>query len=296
MDPRTRADYSAIIDRPPLDLPDGARLVVWPLIAVESWDPAGPMARTVLSPPGGQTHLPDIPNWTWQEYGMRVGFWRLKAALDRHDIRATLCLNGSVCKLYPRLAGAARDAGWEFQAHSYVQTPMHLLADQRDAIRRTIDAIGDFSGAKPRGWIGPGLTETLETPELLVEEGIEYVGDWVWDDQPSELRTAAGVLYNIPYSVELNDIAIMLLQHHPARELYDRFMDQFERLYAEGAESARVMAFGVHPYITGVPHRIKYFERVLAEIAAKPGVLFWTGDEILDWYKAAKAGPERAAG
>ena len=295
MDPRERIEYSAMVDRPPLKLPDGARLIVWPLIAIENWDTSAPMARTVLSPPGGQAQVPDIPNWTWQEYGMRVGFWRMKAALDKHGIRATLCLNGSVIELYPHLVAAAREAGWEFQAHSYVQKPMHQVADQRDAIRRTVAALKDYTGVKPRGWIGPGLTETLETPELLVEEGIEYVGDWVLDDQPTEIKTAAGTLYSIPYSVELNDIAIMLLQHHPARELYDRAMDQFERLYAEGAESARVMAFGVHPYITGVPHRIKYFERLLDELASRPGVLFWTGDQILDWYKGEKAKAQEAA-
>jgi len=153
-------------------------------------------------------------------------------------------------------------------------------------------ALAEYTGTKPRGWIGPGLTETLETPELLVEEGIEYVGDWVLDDQPTEIKTAAGTLYSIPYSVELNDIVIMPPRHHPARELYDRAMDQFERLYAEGADSARVMAY---PYITGVPHRIKYFERLFDELASWPGVLFWTGDQILDWYKAEKAKAQEAA-
>ena len=115
------------------------------------------------------------------------------------------------------------------------------------------------------------------------------------DDQPTEIKTAAGTLYSIPYSVELNDIVIMPPRHHPARELYGRAMDQFERLYAEGADSARVMAFGVHPYITGVPPRIKYFERLLDESASRPGVLFWTGDQILDWYKAERARAQEAA-
>ena len=288
MKPRERIGYSAIVDRTPLKLPDGARLVVWPIVNVENWDIDGPMPRTVLPPPGGGSALPDLPNWTWQEYGMRVGFWRLKAALDRFGIKATFSINGSVCLEYPRLAQAAHDAGWEFLAHSFLQKPMNLLDDQRAAIRQTIEAIEEFTGKKPRGWLGPGLTETFETPDLLAEEGIEYVGDWVLDDQPCELKTSGGTLYTIPYTVELNDIPMMMIQHHRASELYDRAMDQFERLYAEGADNARVMAIAVHPYITGVPHRIKYYEKIFETLAEKSGVLFWTGAQILDWYKGAR--------
>lgn len=288
MKPSERIEYSAVVDRAPLMLPNGARVVVWPIINVENWEIEQPMARTVLSPPGGNAVVPDLPNWAWHEYGMRVGFWRLKAALDRFDVKATLSINASVCEHCPRLAGAARDAGWEFMAHGFVQTPMGLLEDQRAAIRETIATIERFTGRRPRGWLGPGLTETLETPDILAEEGIEYVADWVLDDQPCELRTRAGTLYTIPYTVELNDIPMMMIQHHKASELLDRTMDQFERLYAEGAENARVMAIAVHPYITGVPHRIAYYEEILERLAGRPGVVFWTGEQILDWYKAAK--------
>ena len=290
MKPRERLDYSAVIDREPLKLPGNARVVVWPIVNVEEWDIERPLARTVVPPPGGKSVVPDLPNWTWQEYGMRVGFWRLKAALDRCGIKATISLNASVCLSYPRLAMAAREAEWEFMAHGFIQTPMNLLDDQRATIRKTIDTIAEFTGKKPRGWMGPGLTETFETPDLLVAEGIEYVADWVHDDQPCELKTTAGPLYTIPYTVELNDIPMMLLQHHRASELFERTMDQFDRLYAEGADGARVMAIAVHPYITGVPHRIKYYEKLLESLKERPGVLFWTGDQILDWYKGAKDG------
>ncbi len=290
MDPRERTTYSAIVDRPALTLPGDARIVVWPVFNIENWDTMGPMPRTVLTPPGGVIHTPDIPNWTWQEYGMRVGFWRIKAAFDRIGIRPSLSINASVIDVYPRIAEAARDAGWEFVPHTYHQLPMHLVDDERDTIRRTIDRIRDFTGIDPRGWLGPGLTETFETADILVEEGVEYVTDWLWDDEPTVLTTRAGPITNIPYSVELNDIAIMLLQNHRSTELYDRTLDQFDRLYEEGAERAKIMAFGIHPYISGVPHRIKYFERMMEEMAERPGVLFWSGAEILDWYNAVTAG------
>ena len=109
-----RVEYSAIVDRAPLRLPDGGRVVVWPIVTVEVWDPDRPLPRTVLSPPSGGSFIPDVPNWTWSEYGMRVGFWRVKAVLDRLGITPTLSLNALVCDRYPRIAEAALEAGWEF--------------------------------------------------------------------------------------------------------------------------------------------------------------------------------------
>ena len=280
-----RVEYSAIVDREPLKLPDGGRVVVWPIVTVEVWDPDEPLARTVLSPPGGKSFVPDVPNWTWAEYGMRVGFWRLMEVFQRSGITPTFSLNGLVCDRYPRVASAALEAGWEFMAHSYKQKPMHVLDDEREAIQSTVKRIEAFAGKAPRGWMGPGLTQTHNTPELLVEAGIEYVTDWVLDDQPCEIKTDNGPLLTIPYTVELNDIPIMSLQNHRSAELYDRAMDQFETLYAEGETNARIMAIAIHPYIHGVPHRIGHYTKLIETLKAKPGVLFWTGDQIIDWYK-----------
>lgn len=290
MKPRDRIDYSAIVDREPLALPDGKRVAVWVVVNVENWDIEQPMARTVLPPPGGRTHVPDIPNWSWQEYGMRVGFWRLRDALASRGVPATLSVNGSVCRQYPRLAGGAKEAGWEFLGHAYHQRPTHLIEDQREDIRLTVEAIAEFAGSPPRGWMGPGLTETWETPDHLAEAGIEYVADYPMDDQPFEIRTENGPLVSIPYTVELNDIPMMIVQHHKAAEFHDRCMDNFERLLREGARSARVMAIAVHPYISGTPFRIKYFEKVLDEIAGCGDAALWTGGRILDWYRTQAPG------
>ena len=282
-----RLPYSAIVDRPPLRLPGGARVVVWTIVNVEVWDAGGPMPRAVMPAPGGTPLIPDLPNWAWHEYGMRVGFWRLKAMLDRHKVTATLSINGAVCKEYPRIAGAARDAGWEFMGHGYVQKPMHLLGDQGTAIAEAVAAIRDFTGKGPRGWLGPGLTETAETVDLLAAQGIEYIADWVLDDQPCELASKHGPVFTMPYTVELSDLAITALQHHRSDALLERAMDQFETLHAEGGDQARIMAIALHPYISGVPHRIRYVEEIYARLAAKPDVLFWTGAQILDWYRGA---------
>jgi peptidoglycan/xylan/chitin deacetylase (PgdA/CDA1 family) len=282
--PRERVPYSAIVDRPTLKLPNDARLAVWTIVNVEEWSIERAMPRMVLSPPQGQPLLPDLPNWSWHEYGMRVGFWRFLEVLQKYSVKATLAINGSVVKSYPRVAEAALKAGWEFMGHGYTQRPMHHVEDQRAAIRDTVSAIKAFTGKSPRGWESPGLTETYDTIDWLAEAGIEYVADWVLDDQPCKIETAHGPIVSLPYTVEMNDIAMMVLQNHPSEEWLRRGVDQFDRLYAEGERSARVMAISVHPYITGVPHRIAYLEKLYEYIRQRPGVHLWTGEQIVDWY------------
>jgi peptidoglycan/xylan/chitin deacetylase (PgdA/CDA1 family) len=289
MDFRTRIPYSPITARD-FKLPNNARVAVWTIVNVENWEPTQPMPRSVLPPPMGQAMLPDLPNWAWHEYGMRVGFWRLKAALDIHGIAPTLAINGTVPAAYPRVTQACRDAAWEFMVHGYHQMATHLVDDQRSMIRDAIASIREAGGHDPVGWLAPGLTETLDTPDLLAEAGIRYCADFVVDDLPSVLRTTHGPLLTMPYSVELNDIPIMMIQHHRAEELFDRTIAQFERLYQEAEdEGAKVMGLAVHPYISGVPHRIGWFERALAHMAARPGTLFWQGRQIMDWYLRATA-------
>src|SRR5947208_753923 len=183
MIPKERLDFSPIEGRPPLRLPDGVRMVIWPVIALEDWDVARPMARTVIPPPQGQPLLPDVPNWSWHEYGMRVGFWRLKRMLERLHIAPTVTLNARTCESYPQVVEACVKNGWELNAHSYEQIPMHRLDDERAVIQRSVEIIAKFSGTRPRGWFGPGLTQTLSTLDHLAEAGIEYIGDWARDGQ-----------------------------------------------------------------------------------------------------------------
>jgi allantoinase len=292
--PSERLDYSAIAERPKLALPRGARLAVWLVVNVEEWDPTRPMPRTVLTPPAGGAPMPDIPNWAWHEYGNRVGFWRMLDVLDHFAIRAVLAINGSAISRYAPIARAALERRWEFIGHGFTQQSMQKVTDERDDIRNTVAAIREFTGRAPRGWLGPGLTETWETPDLLVEEGFEYVCDWVLDDQPARLKTRTRPIVNLPYTQECNDVAMMLIQHHKAGEYYDRAIDQFEQLYEDAAQSTRIMALVVHPYIMGAPHRLKYLRNVLARIRNYRDVLFWTGEEILDWYLAETAASDPA--
>ena len=193
--------------------------MVWPVFSLEDWDLSRPMARMVITPPQGAPQLPDLPNWSWHEYGMRVAFWRLRKMFERVGARPTVAINAKVCESYPAVIEACMDSGWELNAHSYEQIPMHKLDDQRAVIAKTMSVIEKFSGKRPRGWFGPGLTQTFDTVDYLAEAGIEYIGDYVLDDDPVTLKTKHGPMVALPYTFEVHDIVMMNLQHHALRGL-----------------------------------------------------------------------------
>jgi allantoinase len=282
--PNERLDYSPISQRKKLTLPNGARLVLWVIVNVEEWDMNETMPRTVLTPPAGGSPMPDIPNWAWHEYGNRVGFWRMLEVFDDLNVPAVLAINGSAIARYGAIVEAAKQRNWEFIGHGFSQKNMQKVADEKADIEKTSAAIREVTGKNPRGWLGPGLTETWDTPDLLAEAGYDYVCDWVLDDEPVVLKTRSKPIVNLPYTQECNDVAMMLIQHHKASEYFDRALDQFEQLYRDARDSARVMALVVHPYIMGAPHRLKYFRNALAHIRGHDGVVCWTGEQILDWY------------
>jgi len=291
--PRERTPYSAIVDRPPLPpLPGGARVAFWTIVNLEVWDIARPMARQVIPAPTGRVLLPDVPNWSWHEYGMRVGFWRFHRLYERLGLRPTLSVNARVCDDYARVAAACRDSGWEFMGHAFEQMPIHKVEDQRAMIHRSMDRLEAFTGMRPVGWLGPGLTQTYDTPELLAEAGVKYIGDWVYDDEPTVIETDNGPLVTLPYTVELNDIPMMIVQHHESAHWKARVMEQFRRLHAEGAERPKICAIAIHPYISGQPHRIRFLEQIYEEVAGFEGVVHMNGAELYRWYnQAAKVHP-----
>ncbi len=289
MRPEERLPYMASIDRPRLALPAGKKVAVWPVVNVEHWLIDNPMPRQVLVAPTGAALQPDLPNWAWHEYGMRVGFWRLIEAFGKRGIRPTLSINGSVCQAYPRIARAAHEAGWEFMGHGFVQVPTHRVDDQPAMIAKTVDAIRSITGKPCSGWLGPGLTETLETPDHLAAAGLRWIADWVADELPCRLKTRSGEVLTMPYSVELNDIPVQMIQHHGVSEFAVRTLATADRLLAEADSAgplggAKIMSFAIHPYITGVPHRIGMLEDLLDALSAREGLVFMQGDQIADWY------------
>lgn len=283
-----RYRYSAIVDRAPLRWPNGARVAVWVVPNVEHFRfdlPAVALCPLDVSP--------DVLNYSWRDYGARVGVWRLMDVMDRHDIRGTVALNSDVCELYPRIIEAGQARGWEWMGHAPNNSMLinrQSEADERGLIAETLDVIAQRVGARPRGWLSPALTESSRTLDLLAELGVDYVADWVNDEQPYPMAVRSGRMTSIPYSIEVNDAPFFLIQKQSAEAFGTMIKDQFDQLYEDGAASARVMAIALHPYIIGQPFRSRYLADALAHIAARQDVWFATGSEIVDAYRAATAG------
>ena len=287
MQPSERAPFSAIVDRPPLKFPGGAKVIVWSIVNLEVWDISRPMARQVIPAPTGVPLLPDVPNWAWHEYGMRVGFWRFKRLYDSLNNKPTLALNARVCIDYPRVAQACLDAGWEFMGHSYEQMPIHKVENQAEMIAKSMNTIETFTGKRPVGWLGPGLTQTFETPDLLAKAGVKYVGDFPYDDEPTRIKTESGSLVTLPYTVENNDIPMMIVQHQEANYWTQKCIDTFDQYYMEAQERPKILSIAIHPYISGMPFRIAYLKKVYEHINRHEGVVHMNGEEIYNWYNQA---------
>ena len=199
-----------------------------------------------------------------------------------------MALNSDVCKHYPRIIEEGKKLGWEWMGHG---TTNSILLDQqsedeeRALIREVVETIAAATGARPRGWLSPALSETHRTLDLLAEAGIEYVGNWVNDEQPYPMRVKTGSMISMPYSSEMNDIPA-ILEHHQSAEGFGRMIrDQFDVLYEDGAKTGRVMSICLHPFLIGHPHRSKYFDQALAHIRSRQEVWVTTGGEIVDYYK-----------
>ncbi len=277
-----RVEYSPIIDRRPFRLPGNARVAVWVVVNVEVWDIRNPMPRNMMGGSGGV--VPDIPNYSWYDYGLRVGFWRMKGILDKYGIKGTLSLNAANCETTPQIVKACMRSDWEILGHGYVQRRLTEEKDEREVIRKSISIIKDFTGKAPRGWMGPQLMETWDTPDILAEEGIEYLADWVNDDEPYPLKVKKGSLVCLPYTTELNDIPVHLIFHEASSGLYDRARSAFDTLYAEGKTRAKIMCISTHPYVTGAAHRAGYYDKIFEYIRQHEDVVFMRGVDILDWY------------
>ena len=282
---RERLNYNPTIERKKLLVDKTTKLIVWVIVNIEVWDPTTPQPRNVLPPPMNTPMLPDLPNWAWHEYGMRVGYWRFMNSLKSRKIIPTLALNGLVTDYYPQAVEEALNLNWELMGHGFIQRPMHKVENEYVDIKSTIEKLEKFSGKKIIGWESPGLTETDKTLDVLSENGINYVADWVIDDQPQDLIVSNGNrMLALPYTVEMNDVTISAVQNHRSNEIYERGKSQFDQLYNESKETTKIMAISIHPYLTGVPHRIKYLNKLLDYIISKDKVIFMTGEEIHNWY------------
>ncbi len=281
-----RFAYSPIIDRPPLKWPNGARVALWVIPNVEHFlfdRPSTPITHATIG------LVPDVLNYSWRDYGVRVGIWRLMEILARFGIKATVALNSDVCDYYPRIIEEGNKLGWEWMGHGVNNSTLiskQTESEERALIKHVVTRITQATGKAPRGWLGPALSESPRTLDILAENGIDYVGDWVNDDQPYPMRVKSGAMYSIPYSVEINDIPAFLDLHQSPEGFARMICDQFDVLYQEGAKTGRVMSICLHPFLIGHPHRSKHFVKALEHIASHSGVWLATGSQIIDHYKA----------
>ena len=284
-----RFDYSAIVDRPRLRWPDGARVAVWVIPNIEHFLFDRPSTSVTAATVG---LVPDVLNYSWRDYGVRVGIWRMMEVMEKHGVKGTVALNADVCIKYPRIIEAANQLGWEWMGHgrnNSILINKQPEDEERALIREVVETIIKGTGHRPRGWLGPALSESHRTLDILAENGIDYVGDWVNDEQPYPMRVARGKMTSIPYSIELNDIPAFLDGKKTGEDFGKMICDQFDVLYEDGASSGRVMSICLHPFLIGHPHRSKYFDQALKHIRSRREVWFARGAEIVDWYRKSAA-------
>jgi allantoinase len=278
-------DYWPITQRPPLEWPEGKGLAFWIGLNIEHFELGKPSTSIAPVTAG----LPVDPmNHGWRDYGTRVGVWRLIELLDSLELRASVLLNSDVCAEYPQIVEAGNERGWAWLGHgknnSNLWTGMEL-EQEREALAAMVAELRRGTGKDPKGWLGPALTETSNTPELLAEQGFTYVLDWCADDQPFPLNVEAGRMISLPYSVELNDITLFLGTGTQGADFAQLVSDQFEVLHAESKRRpGAVMALSLHPFLINQPFRHKYLAQVLEYVRGHDDVWFATSDEIADWY------------
>ena len=283
-----RYDDSFIFERKPFTWPGNKTLAVWIAPNVEVWHYDSPGGTGVS--PNVRNIVPDVINYAWREYGMRVGLWRIAEVLDATGVKASVALNSAVCETFPKAMEEMKKRGWEFMGHGI--TNSESLAGltpekEKEVIQTVLKTIEQATGRKPRGWLGSGLAETYNTLDILAEEGVTYCGDWNNDDQPYPMKVKNGRLYSIPYCMEINDIPLFIRKGYTGEQYYRSVIDQFETLYADSKKQPRVMGIPLHPMIIGQPLRIKYLQRALAHIKKHDRVWFATGGEIIDAYQRA---------
>ncbi|MBV2154918.1 polysaccharide deacetylase family protein [Kitasatospora sp. SUK 42] len=275
-------DYSPIVDREPIHWPGGARVACYVAVNIEHYH-VDRGSTSIF--PGTAGLAPDPLNYGWRDYGPRVGIWRLIESLDRHRVRASVMLNSDVCERYPQIVRAGLERDWAWIAHGRDNSTFQAgldADDERTLLAEVVDTIEKATGRRPRGWLGPALTETFRTPALLAELGLRYVLDWCNDDQPYPLNVPG--MLSVPYSIELNDVSLFVGRNLSGPEFVRIVEDQLEQLHADSAESGRVMALVLHPFIANQPFRQKYVDQALRHLAGHPGVWLTTSDEIADHY------------
>ena len=274
-----RFDYSPIIDRPPINWPNNARVALWVAPNVEFHGTPRSAVRI------GRT----FRNIPVRDYGNRQGFWRMVEVLDKHAIRACVCLNAGILDHCPEIRDAMVERNWVYMAHGFYNTrPItdYTIEQERDYWRDIIATVKKHTGQQLKGRLGAGGGNSVNTPDLMAEFGLLYHTDWMMDDQPFPLKVKNGAKFiHVPYSYQLNDQSLQSA-HRDAAYFSQMIKDQFDVLYEEGATNGKVMCIALHPWFIGDAGRARYLDEALAYIRSHDAVWHTTADDIADYYLA----------
>jgi peptidoglycan/xylan/chitin deacetylase (PgdA/CDA1 family) len=286
-----RYTYSAITERPVYDWPGGKRLAVYIGLNLEHFA-FGEGLGGELAPGGPQ---PDVLNYAWRDYGNRVGVWRMLELFEQLDLPVSLLVNSEIYDYCPQVIEAFRKRGDEIVAHGRTNAERQGTmagADEAALIAGTTETIRRHEGKAPAGWLGPWISQSRLTPDLLQEQGYKYLLDWCHDDQPTWFRTRNGRILSVPYSQEINDIPAIMVRRTSATEFATMIIDQFDEMREQSQQQPLVLGIALHAYIVGQPFRLRALRRALEQIAqAKHQVWLTPAGAVAEHIYAA---PERA--
>jgi allantoinase len=281
-----RYPYSAITRRQDYSWPGGRRLAVYLGFNIEHFEFGAGLGAAL----GPRTPEPDVLNYSWRDYGNRVGVWRCLELFDELALPVGVLINTALYDYCPEVVEAFVKRGDELIGHGHTNADRQgdmPEAEERDLLQYCRRRIREHSGVAPAGWLSPWISESFATPDLLAETGYRYTLNWCHDDQPVPMETRAGRLWAIPYPQELNDIPMIVARQMDGRDFADMIVDHFDEMLAQSRRQPLVMGIALHPYIVGQPYRLRHLRRALLHIIAHDGIWFTTPGQILSSVTSA---------
>lgn len=282
-----RYEYSAITRRPDYSWPDGRRLAVYIGFNVEHFE----FGRGLGAALGPKSPEPDVLNFSWRDYGNRVGVWRCLELFDTLKLPVGALINTALYDYCPEVVEAHVKRGDELIGHGHTNAERQgdmNEEQEKELLRSCKEQIQSRSKVTPTGWLSPWISESFATPDLLAETGYRYTLNWCHDDQPVELATRVGKLWSIPYPQELNDIPMIVARQMDARDFADMIVDNFDEMLAQAKAQPLVMGIALHPYLVGQPYRLRHLRRALQHVAKEKQVWFTTPGEICEFVSSNK--------
>jgi hypothetical protein len=283
-----RYGYSGIARRPDYAWPEGKRLAVYLGFNIEHFDFGAGLGAAL----GPKSPEPDVLNYSWRDYGNRVGVWRCLELFGELKLPVAALINTALYDYCPEVIEACVKRGDELVGHGHTNSERQSdfsELDEKKLLEHCRDRIAKASGKAPAGWLSPWISESAVTPDLLTEAGYRYTLNWCHDDQPTQLATRSGKpLWSIPYPQELNDIPMIVARRMDARDFADLIVDNFDEMLRQCEAQPLVMGIALHPYVVGQPYRLRHLRRALGHVAARPEkVWFTTPGAICDAVEAA---------